>query len=56
MVVKDRNDDDRIVACVQRHGKYLWDMINGNSWYLCKKGQFIVRQYQKRENLQEIDY
>ena len=29
MVVKDRKDDDQIVACVRRHGKYQWDIING---------------------------
>ena len=29
VVVKDRNDDDQIVVCVQRHGRYRWDMING---------------------------
>ena len=29
MVVTDRNDDDQIVACVRRHGKYQWDMMNG---------------------------
>ena len=29
MVVRDRNDDDKIVACVRSGGKYRWDMING---------------------------
>ena len=29
VVVRDRNDDDQIVACVRRHGKYRWDMMNG---------------------------
>ena len=29
MVVKDRNDDDKIVVCVRQHGKYRWEMING---------------------------
>ena len=29
MVVRDRNDDDKIVACVRSGGKYQWDMING---------------------------
>ena len=31
MVVIDRNDDDQILACVRRHGKYQWVtmMING---------------------------
>ena len=29
MVVKDRNDDDRIVVCVQQHGNYRWNMMNG---------------------------
>ena len=39
MVVRDRNDDDQIVACVQRDGKYQWNMINGIYVYI---GQFIV--------------
>ena len=29
MVIRDRNDDDKIVACVRSDGKYQWDMING---------------------------
>ena len=29
MVIRDRNDDDKIVACVRSGGKYQWDMING---------------------------
>ena len=29
VVVRDRNDDDKIVVCFQHHGKYQWDMING---------------------------
>ena len=33
MVVKDRNDDDQIVVCVQRDEKYRWDMINGIYMY-----------------------
>ncbi|XP_028411772.1 uncharacterized protein LOC114534516 [Dendronephthya gigantea] len=32
VVVKDYNDDDKIVACVQHDGKYQWDMINGHSY------------------------
>ncbi|XP_028411790.1 uncharacterized protein LOC114534527 [Dendronephthya gigantea] len=32
VVVKDYNDDDNIVACVQHDGKYQWDMINGHSY------------------------
>ena len=34
VVVRDRNDDDQIVACVRRHGKYRWDMINGIYVYI----------------------
>ncbi|CAB3979791.1 Hypothetical predicted protein, partial [Paramuricea clavata] len=32
MVVKDYGDDDKIVVCVEHHGKYKWDMINGYSY------------------------
>ena len=41
MVVKDRNDDDQIVACLQRRGKYQWDMINGIYAHI---GQCLVKQ------------
>lgn len=30
VVVKDYNDDDKIVACVRHDGKYQWEIINGN--------------------------
>ncbi len=29
MVVRDRNDDDKVVVCVRHHGKYQWDVMNG---------------------------
>jgi hypothetical protein len=31
MVVKEYSDDDKIVVYVEHHGKYQWDMINGNN-------------------------
>ncbi|XP_028411771.1 uncharacterized protein LOC114534515 [Dendronephthya gigantea] len=32
VVVKDYNDDDKILACVQHDGKFQWEMINGHSY------------------------
>ncbi|XP_028411770.1 uncharacterized protein LOC114534514 [Dendronephthya gigantea] len=32
VVVKDYNDDDKILGCVQHDGKYQWEMINGHSY------------------------
>ena len=53
MVVKDRNDDDQIVVCVQRDEKYRWDMINGI--YMYKQGSLFRQFPNEGHNNDNID-